>query len=96
MQRESLLLQKVGWRLPHIFRDSRRYWSSWIACKASRVSLSIHLAAADQQLSEDFRFESGPSLYSGLSLEGSPSQLKHVLQIVGKDGAALFTMIQSV
>ncbi|CAE7192094.1 CRTISO [Symbiodinium natans] len=33
----------------------------------------------------DFRFESGPSLYSGLSLEGSPSQLKHVLQIVGKE-----------
>ena len=27
---------------------------------------------------EEFHFESGPSLYSGLSLEESPSQLKHV------------------
>ena len=35
--------------------------------------------------SKEFQFESGPSLYSGLSLEASPSQLKHVLQIAGKD-----------
>jgi len=33
----------------------------------------------------EFHFESGPSLYSGLSLEASPSQLKHVMQIVGEE-----------
>lgn len=33
----------------------------------------------------EFHFESGPSLYSGLSLEASPSQLKHVFQIIGKE-----------
>lgn len=33
----------------------------------------------------EFHFESGPSLYSGLSMEASPSQLKHVFQIVGEE-----------
>jgi len=32
-----------------------------------------------------FRFESGPSLYGGLSAERSPSPLKHVYQIVGEE-----------
>lgn len=33
----------------------------------------------------EFHFESGPSLYSGLSMAASPSQLKHVFQIVGEE-----------
>jgi len=32
-----------------------------------------------------FDFESGPSLYSGLSMPNSPSQLKHVLQVIGEE-----------
>ena len=43
------------------------------------------LLPAPAQSTEEFHFESGPSLYSGLSLEASPSQLKHVFQIIGKD-----------
>lgn len=33
----------------------------------------------------EFHFESGPSLYSGLSSSASPSQLKHVFQVIGEE-----------
>jgi len=33
----------------------------------------------------EFHFESGPSLYSGLSADASPSQLKHVMQVIGEE-----------
>mmetsp|Transcript_21897 Transcript_21897/g.51156 ORF Transcript_21897/g.51156 Transcript_21897/m.51156 type:complete len:644 (-) Transcript_21897:41-1972(-) len=33
----------------------------------------------------EFHFESGPSLYSGLSSPTSPSQLKHIFQIIGEE-----------
>lgn len=32
-----------------------------------------------------YRFEAGPSLYSGLSTETSPNPLKHVIQIIGEE-----------
>lgn len=32
-----------------------------------------------------FRFESGPSLYAGLSPQNSPNPLKHVFQIIGEE-----------
>ena len=32
-----------------------------------------------------FHFESGPSLYSGLSMDRSPNPLKNIFQIVGED-----------
>ena len=50
----------------------------------SRAELICCVLIAARSI-EEFHFESGPSLYSGLSLEASPSQLKHVFQIIGKD-----------
>mmetsp|Transcript_33206 Transcript_33206/g.48739 ORF Transcript_33206/g.48739 Transcript_33206/m.48739 type:complete len:643 (-) Transcript_33206:35-1963(-) len=32
-----------------------------------------------------FRFEAGPSLYAGLSSDGSPNPLKHVYQMIGEE-----------
>ena len=32
-----------------------------------------------------FKFEAGPSLYSGLSPESSPNPLKHIFQMVGEE-----------
>ena len=32
-----------------------------------------------------FKFEAGPSLYSGLSAERSPNPLKHIYQMIGEE-----------
>lgn len=46
---------------------------------------------------EEFHFESGPSLYSGLSLEESPSQLKHVsLPLRGGEGIEVVLIVMDV
>ncbi|CAE7681886.1 CRTISO [Symbiodinium pilosum] len=50
-----------------------------------RLGGACHTFSAKVPEIGEFHFESGPSLYSGLSLEASPSQLKHVLQIVGEE-----------
>ncbi|CAK9079577.1 Prolycopene isomerase [Durusdinium trenchii] len=50
-----------------------------------RLGGACHTFTAKVAGAGEFHFESGPSLYSGLSLEESPSQLKHVFQIVGKE-----------
>ena len=34
---------------------------------------------------EVFRFEAGPSLYSGLSQEASPNPLKHIYQMIDEE-----------
>lgn len=45
--------------------------------------------ASDRMKPEDhgnvYRFEAGPSLYSGLSSERSPNPLKHVFQMIGEE-----------
>ncbi|CAJ1357690.1 unnamed protein product [Effrenium voratum] len=50
-----------------------------------RLGGACHTFTAEVGSVGEFHFESGPSLYSGLSLTESPSQLKHVLQIIGKE-----------
>jgi len=42
-------------------------------------------AAHEWQAAKGFRFESGPSLYAGLSPDRSPNPLKHVFQIIGEE-----------
>jgi len=42
-------------------------------------------AAHEWQGGKGFRFESGPSLYAGLSPDRSPNPLKHVFQIIGEE-----------
>eukprot|EP00929_Paragymnodinium_shiwhaense_P067523 TRINITY_DN33976_c0_g1_i1.p1 TRINITY_DN33976_c0_g1~~TRINITY_DN33976_c0_g1_i1.p1 ORF type:complete len:671 (-),score=72.42 TRINITY_DN33976_c0_g1_i1:306-2318(-) len=46
---------------------------------------ACHTFSEDVKDIGKFMFESGPSLYSGLSDAASPSQLKHVFQIVGEE-----------
>ena len=45
--------------------------------------------ASDRMTAEDrnnvYRFEAGPSLYSGLSQSRSPNPLKHVFQMIGEE-----------
>lgn len=41
--------------------------------------------AAHEWTIKDFHFESGPSLYAGLSPDRSPNPLKHVFQIIGEE-----------
>jgi len=41
--------------------------------------------AAHEWQVKGFHFESGPSLYAGLSAERSPNPLKHVFQIIGEE-----------
>lgn len=41
--------------------------------------------AAHEWTVKGFHFESGPSLYAGLSPEASPNPLKHVFQIIGEE-----------
>ena len=41
--------------------------------------------AAHEWSAGGFRFESGPSLYAGLSPERSPNPMKHVFQIIGEE-----------
>lgn len=38
-----------------------------------------------EDLSQLYKFEVGPSLYSGLSTDSSPNPLKHVFQIIGEE-----------
>lgn len=51
----------------------------------ARLGGACHTFRAQVPKVGEFHFESGPSLYSGLSLQRSPSQLKHVLQICGRE-----------
>uniref|UniRef100_A0A7S4EWH9 Amine oxidase domain-containing protein n=2 Tax=Chrysotila carterae TaxID=13221 RepID=A0A7S4EWH9_CHRCT len=41
--------------------------------------------AAHEWVVKGFHFESGPSLYAGLSPDNSPNPLKHVFQIIGEE-----------
>jgi phytoene dehydrogenase-like protein len=43
--------------------------------------LLLHLFAAEQ----GYTFDSGPSLFSGMSINPSPNPLKHVLNAIGED-----------
>ena len=57
-------------------------------CQKSVVVLESHDApggAAHTWERRGFHFESGPSLYSGLSSDRSPNPLKNIFQIVGED-----------
>ena len=48
-------------------------------------SHSIPGGAAHEFDIKGFKFESGPSLYAGLSPDASPNPLKHVFQIIGEE-----------
>ena len=57
-------------------------------CDKSTVVLESHDApggAAHTWERRGFHFESGPSLYSGFSMDESPNPLKNIFQIVGED-----------
>ena len=57
-------------------------------CDKKTVVLESHDApggAAHSWERRGFHFESGPSLYSGLSMDESPNPLKNIFQIVGED-----------
>ncbi|KAL1524369.1 hypothetical protein AB1Y20_019266 [Prymnesium parvum] len=58
------------------------------ACDLSVLVCEAHGAAggaAHEWRAAGFRFESGPSLYAGLSPSRSPNPLKHVFQIIGEE-----------
>ena len=65
--------------------------SAAAVCAASGLSVAVcesHDApggAAHSWNLKGFEFESGPSLYAGLSPERSPNPLKHVFQIIGEE-----------
>ena len=50
----------------------------WCFSSSSTHGVKRRSGSQLNSILEEFHFESGPSLYSGLSLEESPSQLKHV------------------
>ena len=57
-------------------------------CDKSTVVLESHDTpggAAHSWTRRGFHFESGPSLYSGLSMDRSPNPLKNIFQIIGED-----------
>jgi phytoene dehydrogenase-like protein len=57
-------------------------------CKKRTVVLESHDApggAAHSWSRRGFHFESGPSLYSGFSMDESPNPLKNIFQIIGED-----------
>jgi phytoene dehydrogenase-like protein len=57
-------------------------------CDRNVVVLESHDApggAAHTWTRKGFHFESGPSLYSGFSMERSPNPLKNIFQITGED-----------
>merc|ERR1719424_2479706 len=54
-----------------------------LPCSSRRVTPPR--AAAHEWTINGFHFESGPSLYAGLSPERSPNPLKHVFQIIGEE-----------
>lgn len=65
--------------------------SAAATCAASGLTVAVcesHDApggAAHEWTISGFHFESGPSLYAGLSPERSPNPLKHVFQIIGEE-----------
>jgi phytoene dehydrogenase-like protein len=57
-------------------------------CNKRTVVLESHDApggAAHSWSRRGFHFESGPSLYSGFSMDESPNPLKNIFQIIGED-----------
>ena len=57
-------------------------------CDKSTVVLESHDTpggAAHSWTRRGFHFESGPSLYSGFSMDRSPNPLKNIFQIIGED-----------
>ena len=65
--------------------------SAAATCAASGLTVAVcesHDAlggAAHEWTVNGFHFESGPSLYAGLSPDRSPNPLKHVFQIIGEE-----------
>ena len=53
--------------------------------KTGQTIPSAALQKQPDKQHEVFRFEAGPSLYSGLSQEASPNPLKHIYQMIDEE-----------
>ena len=97
--RGSVAVPNAVAREPSRATSRRAPWAAAASTGLSVAVLESHDApggAAHEWEVKGYHFESGPSLYAGLSPSASPNPLKHVFQIIGEEPEWLTSAAEAV